>query len=1749
MKAKEYIIQKLVQVGKKHRWMKYPMLALVSLISLFFLIIEKCMERPKRAVIALVCVVLIVSQSWYLISIASETDPDNPATNGSSVSESGSLVGDDPVLLSGGADPAGASSEDTSVYSITYVLGQYGNANDPALIKSLTASDLTPGYALPTIESGNQCYKLAGWSFSDGGELIASDKKFTVDDFSGNKSITVYAVWQLKAYELTFDPGEGEGSTTSPVYVEIVNGVAPKVTLSNQSYTRTGYTFDKWMINGDKTNLCNVGAEYTITGTTPKIVVTPYWEPITYTIEFNPNGGEGEMTSMSVKYDEEVSLSVNTFTKAGYSFLHWISEEPYNTRYDNGSKVKNLSTTNGDVVTMFAQWGYKRAVASTTEINASYNDSFSEAIDIYHNTVGDGQLEPSLAGVSGTTLDGAVDSSNYGDITGLTIDTTTNQITISANDGVKTVGDMVVSFNIYDSVNKDEGNNPEVSTIDITVHLAQKQLYVVGVDNKTKMYDGTAQITVGSILYSANPEATTHEPITGITVNNLTQKGTFTGGNQASQAGENKTILLEDVYVYGTGAEYYSVNSTANVTGGSITKRQVRVTTSAEYDADKDYILTGQAPKFITTVNMEDLPEVVAGDDEMIIKNAIDNGARNYYLCDYGVPDANNVINYSPGTFTINIDVDSVQLNNYYLQVTTGKLKVIQETPTADDYSIIGNLSEDGKWYYGELPYAATKRERNYDMVYIMTSSDNKAATFERGLFDSQYEITEEMAKGDIYLQLGNSSTNAVSNILKLNIKVDATAPTIKTDEIEITPINTTGLKKIGNFLSFGNFFKEELQVTVPVADLRKDGSTPSTGEVSGAKNITYYLGGDLTKEGTIATVENGVATFKIPMNFKGEIAFTTRDNAGNVSNSVDLIGVEGSEYWVIENTAPEVVVTAVDSEGNTAFAGEGNYYKTVKVNAAVTDADAGIAYVLWNVTKNGEVIVEDEKEAVTDATRRVFSNVFTKTFTESGSYTVAVTAYDNADNVSLAMEPVAFVVDGTEPTVTITPEDYDATWSTSKTITFRVEDLESGIDMMSMKDPNGVAYPYSPVAGEDGSYTATVTKKGTYTIKVVDRAGNVAVVPVVFTKVSDEIPDNPVVTISPEIPEDIENVDDYWYSVNPTITITEPETTPDGTEIITYYHIWQVGTDEPTYNNNRANGSFQLPGEGIWNLRVWAESESGKKNQYDSEEDGLYQIRYDGTKPVISDVVLTGNGTTSRISLKVTEATSGLSMLEAIYNGDDDNAKALTYDYKGNGVYTASFTASMQGSYTVRATDMAGNVCEADAFEPMSITVTGITSNTEKGITVTGKVTAGTFEIDNVSAKFGLEGGDLSVAAEDLIITTDEQGNKAFTAKFKGLTDDTRYRFLITALSTNGESCSYTGAFKTGVADAVGVNVAGTVIDETMSSDDTTEILIMLYDEHSVIQSRNVRNGGSFIFTNVPDGMYTIQAVNGNRSATEGVIISANKVVDPSGAITLRLRDGQTTNIEFEDDSIPKLIISGLDDIFDDPTNFGGLQDNTVINAGGTVEFCMKVDGLSESDVPVNDLAGIQHNMKKNETVAMYLDLSIWKRAIGPYGVVAETQVTSIAGGKTVRIVIPLSRDLASKEGLSVLRVHDGTVERLVDLDLNPNTYTIESALFSTYALVYTDDTKTTENDPNSSTDNSSDVNNGGNGNNSGNGGINNGGSASTSDISKKPNTGNTVTSGSSPKTGDATPIAMVFGLMIIMGTAGIVLLKNKKR
>lgn len=387
--------------------------------------------------------------------------------------------------------------------------------------------------------------------------------------------------------------------------------------------------------------------------------------------------------------------------------------------------------------------------------------------------------------------------------------------------------------------------------------------------------------------------------------------------------------------------------------------------------------------------------------------------------------------------------------------MTEGTLVVKQESPVyQDDYFISGNQLANNKWYYRTNPEVMATGI-HYDMVYLTNDPTTIARTYEPGLFVQRGIVTEEMCSANkpLYVQLANSTTKAVTSIAELEIYVDITAPEIDTDQIVVKTVNSSGLSKIGNFLSFGNFFRENLEITVPVTDA-----------LSGTDKLIYYLDGD--ENGTEVAIINGTAVFRVNVKYKGTIALKSSDLAGNVSDKADMIGVDGSNYWVVEDETPDLTVTAKDAEGNSVYEGENYFYKTVNLTAEVQDMDAGVAYIEWTITRNGTVIADAEKETVKDQSQIINNETFRRTITESGSYEVMVTAYDNAGNCTKLSNPVTFVVDGTAPVIQISPENYDQNWAIKKTITFTVTDTESGVDMLTLKDADG-AYPYSKVDGK----------------------------------------------------------------------------------------------------------------------------------------------------------------------------------------------------------------------------------------------------------------------------------------------------------------------------------------------------------------------------------------------------------------------------------------------------------------------------------------------------------------------------------------------------------------------------------------------------------------------------------------------------------------------------------------------------------
>ena len=126
------------------------------------------------------------------------------------------------------------------------------------------------------------------------------------------------------------------------------------VTLRANTFTRTGYHFAGWALSSTGSVVYDDQDTYS---TNASDTLYAKWTANTYYVNFNSNGGSGSMTRQTFTYGTYQNLKSNTFTRTGYTFTGWNRNSAgTSTSYSNGQSVRNLTSTNGGSVTLYAQW-------------------------------------------------------------------------------------------------------------------------------------------------------------------------------------------------------------------------------------------------------------------------------------------------------------------------------------------------------------------------------------------------------------------------------------------------------------------------------------------------------------------------------------------------------------------------------------------------------------------------------------------------------------------------------------------------------------------------------------------------------------------------------------------------------------------------------------------------------------------------------------------------------------------------------------------------------------------------------------------------------------------------------------------------------------------------------------------------------------------------------------------------------------------------------------------------------------------------------------------------------------------------------------------------------------------------------------------------------------------------------------------------------------------------------------------------
>ena len=550
------------------------------------------------------------------------------------------------------------------------------------------------------------------------------------------------------------------------------------------------------------------------------------------------------------------------------------------------------------------------------------------------------------------------------------------------------------------------------------------------------------------------------------------------------------------------GEYHYYITAVDNC--GNVTKKQVSVTvdktapkitafkySTSETSAEEDFIkfltfgtvssksiyvtVTGADEEGITTSGLKtsDLKEITLykGSDVFKTKETTENTAtfelteaafKNGAEISATVTDiAGNVSNNTKPTD----EGVTTKAKNNTVKIDTAK----PEATIQPDEAVY--TDGDGKlWYNGNTALNIVATDNNAGICSVEIKLNGKSLEIDaegkaiNTDFSAAYTTSEKFVintaqnavDGENVIEVIVTNNAGVQSETKIQkVYIDTTAPDIT--NFEVTRVGGKALDKILNFLTFGIFFNDQVEVTVTAAD---------SNATSGVKTITLFAG---EKEFETKNVENDKVTFVIPTDavtdetkhFDAVISAKATDNTGNTTQTAVEPNTENSNVknsgLMIETIKPTIDVAfpeaVTDKNTNTATAGDW-YNSDVKFAITANDADSGLRNVC--ITINNKELVNDDLPVSEKITSKEYSvNTADAVSADDGSYTLNVSVTDNAGNVKEYTKTI--YKDTSAPSVTqfefspvgnsegqkapVTSEDYGFYFQEDTTVTIAAKD------------------------------------------------------------------------------------------------------------------------------------------------------------------------------------------------------------------------------------------------------------------------------------------------------------------------------------------------------------------------------------------------------------------------------------------------------------------------------------------------------------------------------------------------------------------------------------------------------------------------------------------------------------------------------------------------------------------------------------
>ena len=386
-------------------------------------------------------------------------------------------------------------------------------------------------------------HSFDGWNTAaDGNGTDYTDGASVTNLAASGSSITLYAKWEAGDYNITYNLNGGTVATSNPT---TYNEETETFTLNNP--TKVGYTFKGWSgtgLTGDENTTVTIPQ-----GSTGDRTYTANYIPNTYYIRFNANGGTGTMSNQEMTYGTTANLTANSFENPAYVFTEWTTQaDGTGTHYQDEQSVRNLTTINGAIIDLYAQWEDERYVAEVVgdkkysslqaAINAVSADGVQKTIKLLKNTVITKEL------TVGTGKNIVFDFQSF-----TVSNDVSKDINIIKNTGTIEIvrGTIQTSALTKAAIDNDSPGSLVVSGGNIISTGERQAIYNNG---------GTVEVTGDAYLYSSAPDRATienHKP-------DKTSAGTITiSGGEIISAG-----------VTTRGAVQNDATGTAIITGGTI---------------------------------------------------------------------------------------------------------------------------------------------------------------------------------------------------------------------------------------------------------------------------------------------------------------------------------------------------------------------------------------------------------------------------------------------------------------------------------------------------------------------------------------------------------------------------------------------------------------------------------------------------------------------------------------------------------------------------------------------------------------------------------------------------------------------------------------------------------------------------------------------------------------------------------------------------------------------------------------------------------------------------------------------------------------------------------------------------------------------------------------------------------------------------------------------------------------------------